>query len=182
MVVGVSSQIAFTPIEKVMNDYMLPNLLQNPNFTQTQGVLNNPVLNWNPLYPGSSVQVVNNSGAISGNAIQLTGVNNGLGQTVQLNQAKRRLIFFSAYSQSYNNATTQVADSDYSMYIDVRYMDGTSLYGQTVQFTPVNQDDGPVWNYQYGFIVPQKLVKSCAVYCLFRGKHQGCLVFQLGCC
>ncbi|KAG2382680.1 hypothetical protein C9374_005260 [Naegleria lovaniensis] len=170
--VGASLTI-FTPLELVYNQYMVQNVLANPNFTLTQSIPNaSPFQNWAMVYSGSNVQEVTLGGVLSGNAVKFVGVNNGLSQTVTLNQSTRKVVFFSAWSKA--EGVTGNKDSDYSFYIDVRYQDGTSLYGQNLAF-----DVGTTnWTYKYGFIIPEKPVKSMNAVLLFRNGHTGTAYFS----
>jgi len=56
--------------------------------------------------------------------------------------------------------------SDYSIYVDIYYDDGTPLWGQIVPFDGGTHD----WQYQEKLIWPQKPVRSVEVYALFRGR------------
>nr|CAG4709201.1 unnamed protein product [Naegleria fowleri] len=169
----VHSITAFTPLDLIYTQYMGNNMLQNPNFTLTQNIPNSsPFQNWNIVYSGSNIQNVASGGALSGNAVKLVGVNNGLVQTVTLNQSTRKVVFFSAWSKA--EGVTGNVDSDYSFYIDVKYQDDTPLYGQILSF-----DVGTTnWNYKYGFIIPEKPIKSMSVLVLFRNSHSGSVYFS----
>src|SRR4029453_16962749 len=60
------------------------------------------------------------------------------------------------------------SDSDYSIYIDLVYSDGSPLWGQTAPFRTGSHD----WQEREVVIVPKKPVKSLTVHCLFRA-HSG---------
>lgn len=60
------------------------------------------------------------------------------------------------------------ADNDYALYVDSRYMDGTSLYGQCARFSTGTHD----WEYSSHVIHPEKPIDYCSVYVLFR-HHTG---------
>ncbi|MBR9975876.1 MAG: hypothetical protein KFF77_09875, partial [Bacteroidetes bacterium] len=59
-------------------------------------------------------------------------------------------------------------DNDYALYVDSRYMDGTSLYGQCARFSTGTHD----WEYSSFVIRPEKPIEYCSVYVLFR-RHTG---------
>lgn len=60
------------------------------------------------------------------------------------------------------------ADNDYALYVDSRYMDGSSLYGQCARFATGTHD----WEYSSFVIRPEKPIDYCSVYVLFR-RHTG---------
>lgn len=59
-------------------------------------------------------------------------------------------------------------DSNYSLYIDLVYTDGTSLWGQTKNFSIGSHD----WEQKKVFLFPDKPIRSMSFYGLFRG-HSG---------
>ncbi|MDO5581902.1 MAG: hypothetical protein Q4G69_12295 [Planctomycetia bacterium] len=88
-----------------------------------------------------------------------------------LNQKKATPIIASLESRAENVGGS--SDPDYSLYIDVQYADGTSLYGQTGSFeTGTHQ-----WEKQKVLIVPTKPIRSLAFYGLFRN-HTGKAQFK----
>ena len=64
-------------------------------------------------------------------------------------------------------------DSDYSLYVDIVYADGTTLWGQTANFHTGTHD----WEHARLVILPEKPVKRLTVYCLLRG-HSGRVWFD----
>ena len=54
------------------------------------------------------------------------------------------------------------ADNDYALYVDSRYMDGSSLYGQCARFATGTHD----WEYSSFVIRPEKPIDYCSVYVL----------------
>lgn len=54
----------------------------------------------------------------------------------------------------------------FSLYVDLVYMDGDHLWGQTADFAP-----DPQWGWRAGTVtvIPAKPVRSASVYCLYRG-------------
>ncbi len=54
----------------------------------------------------------------------------------------------------------------FSLYLDLAYMDGDHLWGQTAAFAP---DPKRGWRKGVVTIIPEKPVRSASVYCLYRG-------------
>jgi hypothetical protein len=95
----------------------------------------------------------------------------GLAQEVQLNQSTPQPIIASVWSQAANVSGGR--DNDYSLYLDLRYADGTPLYGQTASFATGTHD------FERGevMVLPDKPVKSLSFYLLLRG-HSGRASFR----
>jgi hypothetical protein len=94
-----------------------------------------------------------------------TKVERGVSQTVMLDQKRPAPIVATAWSRAVG--VTGTADSDYALYIDLTYADGTPLWGQTAPFKAGTHD----WQQARVEIVPEKPVKSVTVNLLLR--HQG---------
>ncbi len=90
----------------------------------------------------------------------------GASQAVALNQAAPLPIVAAAWSKAENAGGS--ADSDYSIYLDLVYMDGEPLYGQTASFTAGTHD----WERREVRVLPSRPVRSVSFYLLFR-KHSG---------
>jgi hypothetical protein len=95
----------------------------------------------------------------------------GIEQTVFLNQTSPQPIIASAWAKSED--VSGDADSDYSIYLDFVFADGTPLYGQSASFNTGTQD----WQRREVFVLPEKPVKSVSFYLLFR-KHAGKAFFR----
>jgi hypothetical protein len=95
----------------------------------------------------------------------------GASQGVTLNQTEPRPLVASGWSKAEN--VSGEPDSDYSLYLDLGYADGTYLYGQVAKFTCGTHD----WEQQSVTIRPEKPVKSLTYYALFRG-HTGTVWFD----
>jgi hypothetical protein len=93
-------------------------------------------------------------------------VQRGAGQTVVLDQKTPAPIAAAAWSRS-ENVKGEV-DCDYSLYLDILYMDGKNLYGQSAPFTNGTHD----WERREVIVIPEKPVKSVSFYLLMRG-HSG---------
>ena len=90
----------------------------------------------------------------------------GVYATIILDQTIPKDLELSGWSKAVNVSGTK--DGDYSLYIDVRYQDGTPLYGQTAPFSPGTH----AWEYASRIIRPTKPIKSLSLYVLFR-RHTG---------
>jgi hypothetical protein len=85
-------------------------------------------------------------------------------QTIALNQKRPCPILVRAASRAENVSGGQ--GRGYSLYVDIYYMDGTPLYGQTVDFKPGTHD----WEVAERIIDPKKPIRNVNVYLLLRGK------------
>ena len=90
----------------------------------------------------------------------------GLFQRVELNQREPLPIVASAWSKA--EGVSGSIDSDYSVYLDLVYGDGTELWGQAAGFRTGTHD----WQREEVVLFPEKPVKTVAFYLLFRG-HAG---------
>ncbi len=93
-------------------------------------------------------------------------------QVITLNQDSPRPIYFAGWSRA--DAVTGTVDGNYSVYLDLRYIDGTPLYGQRLDFDAGTHD----WQRLEKFIVPEKPVERINVYCLLRNNHGGTAWFD----
>jgi hypothetical protein len=66
-----------------------------------------------------------------------------------------------------------VRDSDYSLYVDLTFTDGTTLWGTVESFRTGTHD----WERRHLLITPQKPIESLSVFALFR-KHTGTAWFD----
>jgi hypothetical protein len=90
----------------------------------------------------------------------------GVSQTVVLNQKVPLPIVATAWSRA--EGVTGSADSDYSIYLDLAYMDGEPLYGQTAAFSAGTHD----WERREVRVLPARPVRSVSFYLLLR-RHGG---------
>ena len=95
----------------------------------------------------------------------------GASQTVILNQTRPIPIVATASSRA--DGVTGAPDSDYSLYLDLVYTDGTSLWGQTAPFSVGSHD----WQQRKVLVVPDKPVRSVTVNLLLR-RHAGRVAFR----
>ena len=90
----------------------------------------------------------------------------GVSQTVVLNQQTAAPIVAVAWSRA--EGVTGTANSDYSLYLDLLYDDGTPLWGQTAAFDVGTHD----WQRRQVVILPEKPVRQVTVNLLLRN-HGG---------
>lgn len=89
---------------------------------------------------------------------------NGITWRVPLRQTTA-LPFTVAAESLFERGTAGSAETQYSLYLDVRYVDGSSLYGQTHCFIPRT---GLGWQKGVVSVLPDKPVASVSCYLLFR--------------
>ena len=95
----------------------------------------------------------------------------GAGQSVVLNQDVPRPIVATVWSRAENVGGTR--DADYSLYLDLTYTDGTSLWGRTSTFKTGNHD----WRKARVVVMPEKPIRQVHFYMLLR-KHSGKAYFR----
>jgi len=95
----------------------------------------------------------------------------GAVQAVALNQKAPAPIVAEAWSKA--EGVGGDANSDYSLYLDLIYMDGTPLWGQVANFRPGAHD----WQRVEVRVFPAKPVKFVSVYLLLR-RHAGKAYFK----
>jgi len=95
----------------------------------------------------------------------------GASQTVALNQTEPEPIVATAWSKA--DAVGGSRDSDYSLYLDLVYSDGSPLWGQVAPFNIGTHD----WEKAQVIVFPEKPVKSVSFYMLLR-QHPGKAEFR----
>lgn len=88
----------------------------------------------------------------------------GASQSIVLNQTRPEPIIASVESRS--EGVEGSASGDYSLYLDLVYTDGTSLWGQTALFDGGTHD----WQRREVVILPNKPVRQVSVYLLLRNR------------
>lgn len=88
----------------------------------------------------------------------------GVAQGVVLNQETPMPVFAEAWSKAENVGASP--DSDYSLYLDIQYADGTFLWGQNAPFSTGTGE----WERRNVVVIPEKPIQSLTFYALFRGK------------
>ncbi|HAK94909.1 MAG TPA: hypothetical protein DCM87_07870 [Planctomycetes bacterium] len=122
---------------------------------------------WRPWGEGfareGNTLVCDNAGA--------AGAQRGASQTVVLDQTAPAPIRAVAWSRAENVGGGP--DSDYSLYLDLLYADGTPLWGQTAAFSAGSHD----WERREVVVFPDKPVKSLSFHLLLR-RHSGKAFFR----
>jgi hypothetical protein len=95
----------------------------------------------------------------------------GVSQTVVLNQTKPEPIIASAWSKAESVGGSR--NSDYSLYLDLVYSDGSSLWGQTDSYNVGTGD----WEKAEVTVFPEKPVRSVSFHMLLR-RHKGKAYFR----
>jgi len=98
-------------------------------------------------------------------------VRRGISQTIMLNQTKPEPIIAVAWSKAERVGGGR--NNDYSLYLDLIYSDGTTLWGQTDQYNIGSHD----WEKAQVFVFPEKPVKSVSFHMLLR-RHSGMAWFR----
>ncbi len=164
-----TSWIVFTPATNTLP--MSANLLPNPGFD-----LGSPITATSWTAYGSGYGIDETGGRSGGRALRLINAtsseSHGAYQVVTLNQTQTLPLYLSGWSKA--DSMTGDTDNNFSVYLDIYYMDGTPLYGQTIAFDTGTHD----WQFRERFIVPAKPIKSINVYCLLRNTHAGTAWFD----
>lgn len=88
----------------------------------------------------------------------------GMTYVLTLNQQTPAPIMAELWSKA--DQVTGGQDSNYSLYLDLEYMDGTPLWGQTSPFKAGTHD----WQKRTVVVTPAKPIKSVSVHGIFRGR------------
>ncbi|HXP59466.1 MAG TPA: hypothetical protein VN829_03190 [Dongiaceae bacterium] len=165
-----NSWVVFEPLTD--NAAVGPNVVGNPGM-ETMGT-SQPLAVWNGY--GSGYTASGSTFHTGGHSLQCTsgtaGQVHGGYQTIVLNQTTPKALKLTGWSKA--QAVTGAADSDYSVYLDIIYTDGTPLWGQTIWFSVGTHD----WEYQEAFIVPALPIRQLSCYLLFRNAHTGTVWFD----
>jgi len=95
----------------------------------------------------------------------------GVRQTITLNQKTPAPIIATLLSKAYNVSGGR--NPDYSLYLDLIYNDGTTLWGQSAAFDVGDSD----WQKKEVLVFPEKPVRTVTFYMLFRN-HAGKALFR----
>jgi hypothetical protein len=101
-----------------------------------------------------------------------SGGGQGAWQNIQLGQTEPHRVHVGAWSRA-DGVAGQVG-SNYSVYIDITYADGTKLFGQTLNFDAGTHD----WQYRERSFQAIKPISSLRVYCLLRNTNTGTAWFD----
>lgn len=166
-----SSSQAVLRVLNNKDDAALPNLLQNADWSLSQ---NGKLTHWERWKGG--YEIAPNTEKDGHNAVTMQRAADapemGVNQQVTLNQVQPQTITISGSSKTQN--VTGSVDSDYSLYVDVLYQDGTPQYGIVKPFAIGTHD----WQQLHFSFVPNKPIKSLTFYALFRGSHTGQVWFS----
>jgi hypothetical protein len=161
--------IVFTPATNTLP--MSGNLLPNPGFESGSAIT---ATNWISYVSGYGIDAT--GGRTGGRALRLINAisteAHGAYQVVTLNQTQTHPLYLSGWSKA--DSMTGDPDNNYSVYLDIRYIDDTPLYGQTILFDTGTHD----WQLRERFIVPAKPIKTINVYVLLRNTHAGTAWFD----
>jgi len=147
------------------------NLLRNGSFEEVEA---SRFARWSAAPGGYRVATAEgrtNTTALACDAT-VSGGYRGASQTLVLNQASPTPIVIRGWSRAED--VSGASDSDYSLYADLSYTDGTPLWGQTGNFQVGTHD----WELQEFTIFPEKPVRTLTLHCLFRGGHTGRVWFD----
>jgi hypothetical protein len=142
-------------------------LISNPGFEQTN---NGQAVGWDKY--GINGYAVDNSVHHSGNfSIRITNHDEsssaGAGCTLTLNQTLPAPIQISGWSKAEFvsiESTELFTASNYTIYVDIIFTDGTPLWGQFAEFNSGTHD----WERRQLLIAPNKPIAEIYVYALFR--------------
>lgn len=149
-----------------------PNRVGNPSM-ETVGS-GQPLAVWSAFgsgYTASTTTAHSGTNSLQCVAARATEIHGGY-QTIILNQSAPKALKLSGWSKA--QAVSGSTDSDYSVYLDITYNDGTYLWGQTVCFSVGTHD----WEYKEAFILPALPIKQLNCYILFRNSHTGTVWFD----
>jgi hypothetical protein len=149
-----------------------PNTVVNPGM-ETVGS-GQPLAVWNAYDSGYAASTTTaHMGARSLQCAAATATDvHGAYQAITLNQSTPKALKLSGWSKA--QAVTGSSDSDYSVYLDITYTNGTYLWGQTVNFSVGTHD----WEYKEAIILPALPIKQLNCYLLFRNSHTGTVWFD----
>ena len=133
-----------------------------------------PLANWSAFgsgYTASTTTAHGGTRSLQCAAATASEIHGGY-QTIVLNQTTPKALKLSGWSKAQN--VTGSSDSDYSVYLDILYTNGTPLWGQIVPFSVGTHD----WEYKETFIIPALPIKQLNCYVLFRNSHTGTVWFD----
>ncbi len=96
----------------------------------------------------------------------------GVSWSIQLNQTNAAVVIATAWAKS--ESARGADSSNFSLYIDIIYADGTPLWGQKTSF---NTSTNAGWQRRELIITPEKPIRSLTYYLLFR-EHVGRVRFK----
>jgi hypothetical protein len=145
-------------------------LLINGNFDEQTANATNVWRGWQKGFQMAANEGKNGSTAVVCSRKEGDG-EYGASQTLQLNRTNLAPIIISGWSKA--NEVSGSPDSGYSLYADLVFKDGTTLWGQTASFSCGTHD----WEKCEFVLLPDKPIRSLTLHCLFRG-HTGKVWFD----
>jgi hypothetical protein len=140
-----------------------PNLVPNGGFEE---IADNMPAGWKSQLPGTPMidrQCVHGGKASLRFTKPDASTRFWVSRTIEINQPKAAPLVLSGWSKA--EAVTGTKTAEYSVWVDLQYTDGTSLWGQRVLFDVGTHD----WQHvEFPFVV-SKPVKRASVSVLFRG-------------
>ena len=149
------------------------NLVRNPHFEE-KGAATNA---WAPFgdRPFALASMAPRPRGSSGRSLKLVnekaGAVGGAHQVVNLNQAVPEAVLVQAWSKAQD--VDGARDDGYSIYIDIKFQDGSNEWSFTMPFSPGTHD----WELQRAYIDRRKPIKSLDLYCILRN-HVGTAYFD----
>ncbi len=160
---GVSAEAVVLKRALSTDSFAGENLLPNAGFEQAGP---DGVVGWTPWETGYEVDDAEKRGGQR--SVRCTSddpdIEYGIGYTVQLNQQVPAPIAATCWSKAENVSGSP--ESNYSLYLDLEFMDGTPLWGQTAHFDCGTHD----WQKRTVTVVPPKPIRSVIVHGIFRRK------------
>jgi hypothetical protein len=155
---------------RVVPEERVTELLQNGSFEEVEG---NRTAGWRAAPKGFGLTPTDGRHGSHGLICENPSGTGwfGASQTIVLNRTNPAPLIISGWSKAAN--VTGSSDSDYSLYVDLTYADGTPLWGQTSDFSVGTHD----WERRKLVLFPQKPVRALTLHCLFRG-HAGKVWFD----
>ncbi|MFO1498942.1 MAG: hypothetical protein U1G07_11220 [Verrucomicrobiota bacterium] len=146
------------------------NLLRNAAFEESQGKALN---GWSSAPQGMRLAPGEGRSGSVGLACEASEERGwyGASQMLALDRAAVAPLIVSGWSKAVD--VTGGADSGYSLYVDLTYADGTTLWGRTAHFRTGTHD----WERRELVILPEKPVRRLTLNCLLRG-HAGKVWFD----
>jgi hypothetical protein len=140
------------------------NLVSNGDFG---AVREGRAISWTPAPQGN--MVVEGEGRGGSRALRCDSPTGkgwfGANQTLTLNRTRVRPLRVQGWSRA--EGVEGGPDSNYSLYADLVYQDGSTLWGQVAQFSAGTHD----WARREVLILPDQPVRSLTLHCLFRGRQ-----------
>ncbi len=89
----------------------------------------------------------------------------GVAWSIELNQSRAEPVVASAWARA--EQTEGSPNSDFSLYLDLVYTDGTPLWGQSVPFDP---DPAVGWQRREVVVTPDRPIRRISYYLLYRNR------------